>query len=88
MKPSNWVLPRRGNDNSPFSGQPDASLFEIWRGWLADLGGKYEPMRNLEEKKPPTGRRDPDRKPRQYELPADKYAITSKGTVVRLEYGG
>ena len=71
----------------PFSGQPDAGLFEIWRGWLADLGGKYEPMRNLEEKKPPTGRRDPDRNPRQYELPADKYAITSRGNVVRLEYG-
>ena len=71
---------------SPFSGQRDPGLFEIWRGWLKDLGGQYEPMRDLSERKP-GGRRDPDRKPRQYELPADKYAITSKGSIVRVEYG-
>ena len=70
----------------PFSGQPDPNLFDVWLTWLKDLGGAYEPMRDLSERKP-GGRRDPDRKPRQYELPADKYAVTSKGSVVRLEYG-
>ena len=76
------------SQGSPLSGQRDPGLFEVWRKWLADLGGTYEPVRNLEERKAPTGRRDADTKPRQYELDPEKYAITSKGSVVRLEYGG
>ena len=60
----------------------DPNLFHLWLSLLKDLGGTYEPMRDLSERKP-GGRRDPDRKPRQYEL-GDKYAITSKGQVIRL----
>ena len=69
---------------SPLFRQRDPSLFHIWLGWLRDLGGSYTPMRDLEEKKPPTGRRNPDIKPRQYELDPEKYGINSKGSVVRL----
>jgi hypothetical protein len=67
---------------SPLSGRRDPGLFAIWRQWLKDLGGSYEPMRDLSERKP-GGRRDPDRKPRRYEL-GEKYAIKSNGQVVRL----
>lgn len=62
----------------------DPNLFHIWLTWLRDLGGFYAPMRDLEEKKPPTGRRNPDKKARQYPLDPEKYAVTSKGSVVRL----
>lgn len=62
----------------------DQNLFHIWLGWLRDLGGTYIPMRDLDEKKPYTGRRDPDKKPRQYPLDPEKYAITTKGTIIRL----
>lgn len=61
----------------------DPNLFHVWLQWLRDLGGTFEPYRNLEEPKPHTGRRDLDRRPRQYEL-GDKYAMTSKGQVIRL----
>jgi hypothetical protein len=73
------------SEGSPLFGQKP-NLFHLWLSWLKDLGGQYEPMRDFSERKP-GGRRDPDRKPRQYALPADKYAITSKGSVVRLEFG-
>jgi hypothetical protein len=62
----------------------DPRAFEIWLSWLKDLGGSYTPVRNLDEPKPPTGRRDPDKKPRQYEL-GEKYGINSNGSVIRLE---
>lgn len=56
--------------------------------WLKDLGGRYEPVRDLSDPKPRTGRRDEDKKPRQYELgthnPDRQYGITTKGTIVRL----
>lgn len=62
----------------------DKNLFEIWRGWLHDLGGQYIPVYNLDEPKPPTGRRDPDRKPRQYSLSNEKYGKDPKtGTIWR-----
>ena len=77
----------RAPGSSPFSGQRDPTLFHVWLSWLKDLGGTYEPMLDLSEPKPRTGRRDEDKRARQYELPADKYAITSKGSVVRLEFG-
>ena len=69
---------------SPLFGQRDPNLFPVWLGWLRELGGDYEPIRDLEEKKPYTGRRDPDKRPRQYEL-GDKYGINSNGSVIRLE---
>lgn len=46
----------------------DPRLFHVWLGWLRDLGGQYLPIHNLDEPKPPTGRRDPDKRPRQYPL--------------------
>ena len=62
----------------------DPAAFEIWRGWLADLGGTFHPVVNLDEPKPPTGRRDPDRKPRQYELDDTKYGMDPRtGTIWR-----
>ena len=62
----------------------DPAAFDIWLSWLKDLGGSYTPVRNLDEPKPPTGRRDPDRKPRQYEL-GEKYGINPNGSVIRLD---
>ena len=62
----------------------DPRAFDIWLSWLRDLGGSYTPIRDLDEKKPYTGRRDPDRKPRQYEL-GEKYGINPNGSVIRLD---
>ena len=68
----------------------DPNLFHVWLQWLRDLGGTYEPMRDLSEPKPPTGRRDPDKKPRQYEIGAHSdpdfggYGIMPGGQVIRL----
>jgi hypothetical protein len=62
----------------------DPNLFHVWLGWLRELGGACEPIRDLEEKKPYTGRRDSDKRPRQYEL-GDKYGINPNGSVIRLE---
>lgn len=62
----------------------------LWMSWLKDLGGSYEPVRDLSEPKPPTGRRDPDKKPRQYELGTHSdtdfggYGIKPSGQIVRL----
>ena len=67
----------------------DPNLFHVWLSWLKDLGGTYEPMRDLSERKP-GGRRDPDLKPRQYELGTYSdpdfggYGIKPNGQVVRL----
>jgi hypothetical protein len=62
----------------------DNNLFHIWLGWLHDLGGQYTSIHNLDEPKPPTGRRDPDRKPRIYELDNEKYGIDpNTGTIWR-----
>ena len=62
----------------------DKNLFHIWLGWLHDLGGQYFPIHNLAEPKVPTGRRDPDRKPRTYELDNEKYGIDpNTGTIWR-----
>lgn len=62
----------------------DPRAFDIWLSWLRDLCGSYTPIRDLDEKKPYTGRRDPDRKPRQYEL-GEKYGINPNGSVIRLD---
>ena len=62
----------------------DPRTFDIWLSWLRDLGGSYTPIRDLEEKKPYTGRRDKDRQPRQYEL-GEKYGINPNGSVIRLD---
>ena len=68
----------------------DPRAYEIWISWLRDLGGSYTPMRDLSEKKEPTGRRDLDKKPRQYELGAHSdpdfggYGIKPNGQVIRL----
>jgi hypothetical protein len=65
----------------------------LWLSWLTDLGGTFNVFHDLlPEPKPPTGRRDPDRKPRQYPLGTHKpeinqYGITSNGCIVRLEVG-
>ena len=53
----------------------DPNLFHIWLTWLRELGGTYEPIRDLDEKKPYTGRRLEDKKPRQYELDDKKYGM-------------
>jgi len=42
----------------------DTNLFHLWLHWLRSLGGTFEPVRDLDEPKPRTGRRDPDKKPR------------------------
>jgi hypothetical protein len=68
---------------SPLFRQRDPGLFAVWRQWLKDLDGTYEPVRNLDETKPLTGRRDKDRQPRQYEL-GEKYGVKSNGQVIRL----
>lgn len=56
----------------------DPNLFHIWLSWLRDLGGTFEPLRDLSEKKPPTGRRNPDIKPGQYDLDDKKYGMDPK----------
>lgn len=63
----------------------------VWMSWLKELGGSYEPVRDLEEKKPHTdGRRNPDLKPRRYELGTHSdpdfggYGIKPNGQIVRL----
>lgn len=61
----------------------DPRALDLWISWLHDLGGSYTPMLDLEEKKPLSGRRDPDKRARQYELGED-YAINSNGSVIRL----
>jgi hypothetical protein len=62
--------------------------FHIFLSWLRDLGGTFEPVRDLSEKKPLTGRRDPDRKPRQYVIgthdQSRQYGIKPNGQVIRL----
>lgn len=68
----------------------DPAAFHIWLSWLRDLGGTFEPYRNLDEPKAPTGRRDSDRKPRQYEIGTHSdpdfggYGIKPNGQVIRL----
>lgn len=62
----------------------DPRNFDVWMSWLKDFGGKFVPVVNNDDPSPRTGRRDPDRKPRQYEL-GDKYGINSNGSVIRLE---
>ena len=59
--------------------------FEMWRGWLADLGGHLEPVRDFEERKQHTdGRRNQDIKPREYPLDDKKYGMDPKtGTIWR-----
>jgi hypothetical protein len=74
------------NEGIPLSGHEE-NLFHVWLGWLMDLGGTYEPIRNLEERKIPTGRRDIDKKPRRYELDDEKYGVRTNGAIVRLEFG-
>ena len=68
------------------------NLFHVWLKWLSDLGGSYEPIRDLDEKTLPTGRRDPDTKPRSYEVGTHvrgrnpkMYAIKPSGQVVRVD---
>lgn len=64
--------------DSPLIGQ------NIWLSWLRDLGGTFNPVHNLDEPKVPTGRRDPDKKPRRYELDDEKYGMDPKtGTIWR-----
>ncbi len=59
------------------------NLLLLWMSWLHDLGGTYEPTPDLSERKP-GGRRDVDRRPRQYELDPEKYGVRTNGSVVRL----
>lgn len=71
----------RGN---PLFGHRDPGHFEIFRTWLRELGGKFELYRDLSEKKPYTGRRDPDKRVRQYDLDDKKYGMDPKtGTIWR-----
>ena len=62
----------------------DPNLFHTWLSWLRDLGGTYEPVRDLDEKKPYTGRRDPDKKPE----PTRWTPINTGWTRRRGVYGG
>ena len=62
----------------------DSAAFQMWLSWLKDLGGNFTPVYNNDDPPLPKGRRDPDRKPRRYELDPEKYAVTTKGSVVRL----
>ena len=57
------------------------NMFPLWKKWLADLGGSCPEVSEPPSQKR-TGRRDPDTKPRQYELGED-YIIDSHGTVHR-----
>ena len=69
---------------NPLFGRRDPGLFEIFRLWLRELGGTFEPYRDLEERKSYTGRRDKDCQPRPYELDNDKYGMDPKtGTIWR-----
>jgi len=62
----------------------DPNLFNVWIGWLHDLGGDCPVIRDTSDPKPKTGRRDPDKKPRQYFLPDDKYGVDPEtGTIWR-----
>jgi len=58
--------------------------FHIFLDWLKDLGGEYLPMRDLDEPKThKDGRRNPDTKPRQYELSGEDYKIDKHGVITR-----
>ncbi len=60
------------------------NLFHVWLGWLKDLGGTYEPVRDLDEPKThKDGRRNPDTKPRQYDLNGEDYQIDKRGVITR-----
>ena len=69
---------------SPLSGRRDPSLFAIWLQWARDLGLTFTPYRDIEEKKPYTGWRDPFKRPRRYPLDDKKYGMDPKtGTIWR-----
>jgi len=57
--------------------------FHIFLDWLHSLGGEFTPVRDLSEPKPRTGRRDPDKRARDYPLTTDKYTINDKGVIRR-----
>ena len=74
---------RRDLSIPPFTGR-DENLFHVWLSWLTDLKGTFVPYRDTEEKKPYTGRRDPDKRSRQYDLDDKKYGMDPKtGTIWR-----
>ena len=73
MKPKSWQ-PRPDNGR--------INKFHIFLEWLRSLGGTFEPVRNLDEPKLPTGRRA--NRPNQYELDNEKYGMDPKtGTIWR-----
>lgn len=60
------------------------NLLLLWISWLLDLGGTYEPVRDLDEPKThKDGRRNPDIKPRQYGLNGEDYKIDKRGVITR-----
>lgn len=63
------------------------SKFDVWRSWLADLGGTFEPYRDFEERKKHTdGRRNRDTKPGEHPLDNEKYGQDPKtGTIWRRQ---
>jgi hypothetical protein len=62
---------------SYITGRHDRNLFHIWLTWLLELGGEFLPYVGP-GRKPVTGRRNPDTKPRQYELNPEKYGMDPK----------
>ena len=64
----------------------DPNLFAVWLGWLRDLGGKHESVSTASEPKERTGRRDPDNKPRQYELDNERYGMDPNTGSIRRRF--
>ena len=60
----NIPIHSRASSDSPVIELPN--LFHLWLQWLKDLGGEFIPVRDLSEPKPRTGRRDPDKRARDY----------------------
>jgi hypothetical protein len=61
----------------------DVNPFHLWLEWLRDLGGTYEPLRDLDEPKPVSGRRDPANKPRAYRVSNKTHYYDRNGSLRR-----
>ena len=60
------------------------NMFPVWKSWLTDLGGSFDDTPEPRVQKI-SGRRDPDTKPRQYQLDPKKFATTERGYIVHLK---
>jgi hypothetical protein len=70
--------------------KPLGQMFWLWVKWLQELGGEYVYLKGEFSTKR-TGRRDPDKKPRTYDLSSQQYHKSKRGTLTkwstRLEWG-